>query len=145
MCGVSGDDHSRADRGLADPGLADRGLADRGLADRGLADRGLADRGLADRGLADRGLADRGLAGAEARSDGMNIASRRTRNPEISTASLGSEMPMTMITVPGGAARDEDRTTTARRRGRSLTAASRTHKSALPSSMLRSRAQLPSG
>jgi hypothetical protein len=78
MCGVSGDDHSRADRGLA------------------------------DRGLADRGLADRGLAGAEAPSDGMNIASRRTRNPEISTASLGSEMPMTMITVP---ARPGTRTT----------------------------------
>ena len=30
----------------------------------------------------------------------MNRASRQTRNPEISTALLGSEMPIAVITVP---------------------------------------------
>jgi hypothetical protein len=124
----------------------------------------------------------------------MNRASRQTRNPEISTALLGSEMPTTVIAVPasesagrgyfpavrarritpmimssapvrshqrirpGRAGRvlpwapcrvarpeDEDHTTMVRRRRRSLTAASRTHESALPYSMLRPRAQLPSG
>ena len=133
---------------------------------------------------------EQGLAAAEAAPDGMNMASRRTTNPEIRTVSLGTEMPATTITVPaseragrgyfravrarritpmimssapvrshqrirpgradrviswtpGRPARveDEDHTTTmVRRRDRSLTAASRTHESALEYSMLRFRA-----
>jgi hypothetical protein len=121
--------------------------------------------------------AEQGLADAEA-GPGRNMATRRTRNPEISTASLGSEMPATVTAVPASetagrgyfrairarrimamiassapvrshqrirlgragrvlgpcrAARpeDEDHTTMVRRRGRSLTATSPTHESAL--------------
>ena len=137
--------------------------------------------------------AEQDLAGAEAGSDGMNMASMRTTNPEMSTGSLRSEMPATVITVPAReragrgylaavrarritpmiassapvrghqrirpvradravcwtpcrAARpgDEDHTTVVRRCGRRLTAASRTHESALPHSMLRTPGSDPS-
>jgi hypothetical protein len=140
----------------------------------------------------DQSRPEQGLAGAEARSDGMNRASRHTRNPEISTALLGSEMPTIVTAVPASESagrgyfiavramritamivssapvrshqrirprradrvvrgapcrparpEDEDHTTMVRRR--SLTAASRTHESALLYSMLWSHAQLPSG
>jgi hypothetical protein len=142
----------------------------------------------------DQSRAEQGVADAEAGSDGMNMASMRTANPEMSTGSLRSEIPITVITVPASeragrgyfaavrarritpmimssapvlshqrirpgrvdraiswtrcrAVRpdDEDHTTTVRRCGGRLIAASRTHESALPHSMLRSRAQLPSG
>ena len=43
---------------------------------------------------------EQGPAGAEAGSDGMSRASIRTTNPAMSTALLGSEMPITVITVP---------------------------------------------
>ena len=123
-------------------------------------------------------LAEQGLAGAEAGS-GRNRATARTRTPEMSNALLGSEIAVTVITIPANESagrgyftavrarrstamivssapvrshqrirprragrvlrwapyraprsEDEDHTTIVRRR--SLTAASRTHESALP-------------
>jgi hypothetical protein len=44
-------------------------------------------------------LAEQGLAGAEAGS-GRNRATARTRNPEMSNALLGSEIAVTVITIP---------------------------------------------
>ena len=44
--------------------------------------------------------AEQGLAGAAAGSDGRNMARNRTKNPETSTAPLGSVMPATVTAVP---------------------------------------------